>query len=130
MPSAREDYLLRLIQQMAALARRLRERLAGGGADEAAGVEREAADAITTLLGPQATLLHALDAGSAVRLAGGAERVGAWIALLRLQADAARARGEGDRATRLEARVAALEQAGRTHFGDAGIPAPPAPPAG
>lgn len=124
MPSAREDYLLRLIQQMAALARRLRERLARGGPGEAAAVEREAADATATLLGPQAPLLHALDAASAVRLAGGAERVGAWIALLRLQADAARTRGDGDRAARLAARVASLEQAGRAHFGDAGTPAP------
>ena len=124
MPSAREDYLLRLIQQMATLARRLRERLAGGTTDDAAAVEREAADAVTTLLGPQATLLHALDAGSAVRLAGGAERVAAWIALLRVQADAARARDEAARAARLDVRIAALEQAGRAYFGDAGAPAP------
>jgi len=119
MPSAREDYLLRLIQQMATLARRLRERLAGGGGDEAAAVEREAADAVATLLGPQGTLLHALDAASAVRLAGGAERVAAWIALLRVQADAARARGDGDRVARLGTRIASLEQAAHAHFGDA-----------
>lgn len=124
MPSAREDWLLKLIQQMAALARRLRERLAGGRADEAADVEREAVDAVATLLGPQGALLHALDAGSAVRLAGGAERVGAWIALLRVQADAARVRGEADRAARLDTRIAALEQAGRAHFGDAIAPLP------
>lgn len=126
MPSAREDWLLRLIQQMAALARRLRERLTGAGDDEAAAVEREAADAVATLLGPQAPLLHALDAGSAVRLAGGAERVAAWIALLRVQADAARTRADADRAARLDTRIAALEQARRAHFGDAGTPAPPA----
>jgi hypothetical protein len=119
MPSAREDYLLRLIQQLAALARRLRERLTGAGGDEAADVEREAADAVTSLLGPQAALLHALDAGSAVRLAGGAERVATWITLLEVQADAARARGEGDRAERLAARAAALGQAARAHYGDA-----------
>ena len=119
MPSAREDYLLRLIQQMATLARRLRERLTGGSSDEAADVEREAADAVATLLGPQGTLLHALDAASAVRMAGGAERVAAWIALLRVQADAVRVRGDADRAARLDARVAALEQAGRAYFGDA-----------
>jgi hypothetical protein len=119
MASAREDYLLRLIQQMATLARRLRERLTGAGADEASDVEREAADAIATLLGPQATLLHALDAGSAVQLAGGAERVAAWIALLKVQAEAARTRGDGARAAQVDARVASLERAARAHFGDA-----------
>ena len=123
MASAREDYLLRLIQQMAALARRLRERLTGAGADEAADVEREAADAVATLLGPQGALLHALDAGSAVRLAGGAERVAAWIALLRVQAEAARARGHGVRAAQLDARTASLERAAAAHFGAAGTPA-------
>ena len=118
MPSAREDYLLRLIQQMAALARRLRERLTGASSDEATDVEKEAGDAIVELLGPQATLLRSLDARSAVQLAGGAERVAAWIALLRVQAQARRARGDDATAARLDERAAALEREGRGHVGD------------
>ena len=119
MPSAREDWLQRLIQQMATLARRLRERLTGASESDAADVEREAGDAIGTLLGSQATLLQALDPASAVPLAGGAERVVAWIALLRVQADARRARGDDAHAARLDIRAAALERAARAHFGEA-----------
>lgn len=123
MPSAREDYLLRLIQQMASLARRLRERLLGGDPDEASDVEREAGTAIGELLGPQAGLLGALDPASAVRLAGGAERLGAWIALLRVQGEARRIRGDDAAATRIGTRADALERAGRAAFGDAMPPA-------
>ena len=119
MPSAREDYLLRLIQQMASLARRLRERLLGGDPDEASDVEREAGTAIGELLGPQAGLLGALDPASAAGLAGGAERLGAWISLLRVQGEARRVRGDQQGAARLEGRADALERAGRAAFGDA-----------
>ena len=119
MPSAREDYLLRLIQQMASLARRLRERLRDGDESEANDVEREAGDAIAELLGPQGRLLGAIDPSSAVRLAGGAERVAAWIALLRVQAESRRARDDSAAAARLEARATALEREGKAAFGDA-----------
>lgn len=116
MPSAREDYLIRMIQQMGEVLRRLRQRLTGQvDADDAAEVDREAGAAITTLLGPQAPLLRQLDAASAVRLIGDPERVGIWVALLRVQADARRAdtrRSDRDEtADRLAARASALEQA-------------------
>lgn len=119
MPSAREDYLIRLIQQMAALARRLRERLLGASEADAVAVEKEAGDAIAELLGPQVGLLTALDPRSAVQLAGGAERVAAWVALVRVQAEARRARGDDAQAARLDDRAAALEREGHRHFGDA-----------
>ena len=113
MPSAREDYLLRMIQQLAAIVARLRERLTGASSAEAAEVEREAGAAIGTLLGPQAPLLNQLDPASAVRLLGDAERVSMWVALTRLRADAHRAAGRADAADRLDARAAALEAAAR-----------------
>jgi hypothetical protein len=114
MPSAREDYLIRLIQQLGEVLRRLRARLTGEvTAGDAVEVEREAGGAIVTLLGPQAPLLQQLDATSAVRLVGSAERVALWTAFLRVQAEAHRAGGRADAADRLAARESALEQAAR-----------------
>jgi hypothetical protein len=114
MPSAREDYLIRMIQQLGEVLRRLRQRLTGHvEANDAAAVDREAGAAIATLLGPQAPLLQQLDPASAVRLIGDADRIALWIALLRVQADARHAdhhRGD-DSADRLITRAAALEQA-------------------
>ncbi|MFN2564929.1 MAG: hypothetical protein ABR499_07970 [Gemmatimonadaceae bacterium] len=114
MPTAREDYLIRLIQQLGIMLRRLRERLTGEtSVAEATEVEREAGQAIATLLGPQAPLLNQLDATSAARLLGDAGRVSLWVAFLRVQADARRASGGAEAAERLTARAAALEQAAR-----------------
>ena len=116
MPSAREDYLIRMIQQLGEVLRRLRQRLTGqvDGSDVAA-IDREAGGAIATLLGPQAPLLQQLDAASAVRLVGDADRVALWVAFLRVQADARRAdtrrSDSGEMADRLAARASALEQA-------------------
>ena len=112
MPAAREDYLIRLIQQLGEMLRRLRGRLAGTPAgNEIAEIHREAGAAITSLLGPQAMLLQQLDATSAARITGDPERVALWTEFLRVQADAQRAAGRPDAADRLTARAAALEQA-------------------
>lgn len=114
MPSAREDYLLRMIQRLAAVLARLRERLSGATAvADAPDVEREAGAAIVSLLGPQASLLQHLDSTSAVRLVADADRVALWIAFLRVQAEAQRASGRVDAADRLTARATELEQAAR-----------------
>jgi hypothetical protein len=113
-PSAREDYLLRMIQQIAAIVARLRERLSGTTASaEASDIEREAGAAITNLLGPQGSLLQALDPASAVRLVADAERVALWVALMRVQAEAHRVAGRSDAGDRLAARADAIEQAAR-----------------
>ena len=116
MPSAREDYLIRMIQQLGEILRRLRQRLTGQvDPSEAADVDGQARGAIATLLGPQAPLLQQLDPASAVRIVGDADRVALWVALLRVQADARRAdtrRTDRDEAAdRLAARASALEQA-------------------
>ena len=113
MPSAREDYLLRMIQQLGVVLARLRERLTGATVDEAGDIEREAAASIGTLLGPQAPLLGQIDAGTAVRLVGSADRVATWVAFLRVQAEAHRVAGRADAADRLAHRAAALEAAAR-----------------
>ncbi len=113
MPSAREDYLLRMIQQLGVVLARLRERLTGAKAEDAGEIEREAGAAVGTLLGPQAPLLGQIDPGTAVRLVGSADRVATWIAFLRVQADAHRLGGRAEAVDRLTARAAALEQAAR-----------------
>ena len=109
MPAARDDYLIRLITQAAAVLRRLRERLVGGASGEE--VAREAGTAIGELLGTQAGILGMLDATSAAKLLGDSERVAVWAGLLRVEADALRQSGAVARATALEARAASLEQA-------------------
>src|SRR5919199_6282197 len=114
MPSAREDYLLRMIRQLAGALARLRERLAGPTAvADADDIAREAGAEIVRLLGPQAPLLQQLDATSAVRIVADPQRVGFWVGLLRVQAESHRLRGRVDAAQRAEARAAALEQAAK-----------------
>lgn len=107
MPGARDDYLLRLIQQVAAMLRALRERMEGGANPEE--VSRDASTAIGELLGPQRSLMEMLDAKSAAALAGDPDKLDLWIALIRLQADAARRLNEGAKVARLAARADALE---------------------
>ncbi|MEO7361279.1 MAG: hypothetical protein ABI120_13185 [Gemmatimonadaceae bacterium] len=107
MPLARDDYLMRLIQQVAATLRRLRELLSGGALPEE--TMRDANAAIGELLGPQRALMEMLDAKSASGLVGDYERLELWVALLRLQADAARMANSLVQAEKLDARANALE---------------------
>lgn len=106
MPAARDDYLMRLLTQAAAALRRLRERLADGGAAE--DVIRDASAAISALLGPQRPLLERLDPASAAQIAGSPDTVRAWSGLLMLQADGEDALGHQAAAQRLRARARAL----------------------
>lgn len=97
------DYLLRLIAAVAATVARLRERLAGGAAPAEIVAEVRAAQG--ELLGKDAALLRAVDPASAARMLGRAERLTAWVDLLRIEADALRAAGHTDEAIRIEQRV-------------------------
>ena len=109
MPGARDDYLLRMIQQVAAALRRLRERVHGGALPDE--TMRDAGAAIGELLGPQRPLMEMLDAKSAAALAGDYERLELWVQLIHLQADAAHAANDAARAEKLSARANALEAA-------------------
>ncbi len=111
MLTERRDYLLRLIQQASAAARRIRELLTGEA--EATDVVREADQAIGDLLGggSQAQLLERVDADTAVRLVGDAERIRVWIDLLRTQAEALTKSGADAQAQRVKERALALETA-------------------
>src|SRR5687768_6659244 len=90
--SDQEDHLRRLMQQAAAALRWLRERLAGG--EPPTDIRGDAATAIASLLGPEAPLLGMLDAVTAARLLGNAERVTLWAELVEADADAALASGD------------------------------------
>jgi hypothetical protein len=109
MPGARDDYLLRMIQQAAAALRRLRERLGGGGAAEE--VAHDAGAAIGALLGPRRELFERLDPRSAAQLLGDPERVALWADLLAVRADALEATSDATGAARLRERVNALRAA-------------------
>jgi hypothetical protein len=107
MPGAREDYLLRMLTQVAAVLRRVRERLAGG--ESAAELLPALRDAEGELLGGRASLLKALDARTAAQLLSDPETVLTWVALLRLEAAVHRRAGDEAAAARAESRAAALE---------------------
>ena len=107
MPAARDDYLLRLIQQAAAALRHLRTRLGGGAAAEE--VSRDADAAIGTLLGPQRATLERLDAWSAANLLGDADRVEVWSDLIALQADLLEVTGDSAGSSALRQRADALK---------------------
>jgi hypothetical protein len=118
MATAREDYLLRLIQEMGAVLRRLRARLLGAqeGAD-AVEVREEAAAAVGQLLGPHAAVLEHLDVSSAVTLIADPQRVALWVQLLLVQAMSDERLGQAAPATARRARAAALETAARARWG-------------
>ena len=104
------DYILRLLEQAAAVVRRLRELLRGGGAEPTAIVE-EARAAQATLFGDTWTLLQRVNVATATGLIRDARQLAAWADLLRIEADANRALGDAERAAQLEARAAAIAAA-------------------
>lgn len=109
MLTERRDYILRLIQQAGAAARRFRERLTGE-ADSATEVANEADQEISALLGgaAMAPLLERVDATTAVQLLGDNERVHAWVELLTVRAEALVRSGADADAHRVMERVKAI----------------------
>lgn len=105
MPSARDDFFLRTIREVAETVRRIRARLDGGDPPEAVLPEIRAAEG--TLLAGRGALLRVLDARSAAQsLDPDAARI--WVELLRLEADAHRRGGREDAARMVDARAAEL----------------------
>ena len=109
MPSQREDYLLRLLRQIAETLRRLRDALTGEASAEEIGRDAEAA--IGELLGPRYQLLSSLDPQSATALIADPRRVELWIGLIRVQAEARRRLKDEEGASALETRAVSLERA-------------------
>jgi hypothetical protein len=108
MPSARDDFLLRQLTQVAAMMRRLREKLAGGASATEIIPEIRAAEG--ELFGSRAQLLRALDATSAARIIGSQDSVKLWVDLLRLEADAQRQGGNESAANIIATRAEQLER--------------------
>ncbi|HWL40607.1 MAG TPA: hypothetical protein VNO75_10275 [Gemmatimonadaceae bacterium] len=106
MPSQREDYLLRLILQIAETLRRLRDALTGDASP--VDIERDADAAIGELLGPRYQLLSSLDAASAVSLIADPRRVELWVGLIRVKAETRRRLGDEEGAAVLEKRADSL----------------------
>ena len=112
MPSQHSDYILRIIEQLGAAIRRIRDLLTRSSpVPEEALTELRAARG--TLLGARAAVLEELDAESAVALLGDTRPLELWITLLRLEADAWDQLGDAVRASRCRQRASDLETAGR-----------------
>ena len=102
------DYMMRMIAAAAAIVARLRSRLLGGAAPDE--IVKEARAAQVELLGPEASLLRALDPASAAHAIGDPERLSAWADLLRVEAEALRAAGDARGAEAIEQRADQLSR--------------------
>ena len=112
MHSEQQDYILRLIEQLGMVLRRLVEML-GLGRASAPQVVREAQAAQDVLLGPLAISAPLVDAPAAVKLLNDPRRLTLWIEFLRVEAAACRLQEDLERASMLESRADALERAMR-----------------
>ena len=84
MSLVQKDYILRLIESLAAAVARVRKRKEAG---DLVGARRELDMAIGELLGPSARLAPMMDSRTASQLVGDGRRVAAWATLLREDAD-------------------------------------------
>lgn len=98
------DYILRLLEQAAAVVRRLRE-LLGAGTGEPAAMIEEARAAQAELFGETWMLLQRVDVATATGLVRDARQLAVWADLLRVEAEASRALGDTERATYLATRA-------------------------
>jgi hypothetical protein len=98
------DYILRLLEQAAAVVRRLRE-LLGGGTGEPAAIVEEARAAQAALLGSAWTLLQQVNVPTATALVRDPRQLAVWADLIRVEAQATRAMGDEKRAGYLESRA-------------------------
>ena len=110
------DYILRLLEQAAAVIRRLREMLTRGGASPSEIVE-EARAAQAELFGDTWALLQRVDVSTVTGLIRDARQLALWADLLRIEAEANRQLGDEQRAQDLEVRAAKIAAA---------VPPPPA----
>jgi hypothetical protein len=109
MPSSQSDLILRMIEQMGAILRRMRARLAGGApadADTFDELERAQAE----LFGPLWSMLRSVDIETAVSLIADRRKVEMWVEFLRFEAEAAQSVDDQARADRATHRADALER--------------------
>ena len=106
------DYLLRLLEEAAAVVRRLRELLTRKGAPPAEIVE-EARAAQAALFGDTWALLQRVNVTTATGLIRDTRQLALWAELLRVEAEANRQLGDEQRAQDLAARAATIAEAAR-----------------
>jgi hypothetical protein len=107
------DYILRLLEQAAAVVRRLRELLTRGGAPPAEIVEKAQA-AQAELFGDTWALLQRVDVTTATGLIRDSRQLALWAELLRVEAEANRQLGDEQRAQDLEERAAKIAEGARS----------------
>jgi hypothetical protein len=107
------DYILRLLEEAAAVVRRLRELLGAGTAKPELIVE-EARAAQAALFGDSWMLLQQVDVATATALIRDARQLSVWADLLRAEAEANRALGDVERAEYLESRASGIAAAARS----------------
>jgi hypothetical protein len=123
--SSREDYLLRMIQQMGAVLARMLGLKNGGQVHEAM---QALDDAEGELLGPLAEVVPRVDSATAAHIVGQPLRIAAWARLLHERADLLRLAGDaagaaltvaraGELAAEAEARAEGYESAVRELLG-------------
>lgn len=108
------DYILRLLEQAAAVVRRLRELLDAGKGEPALMVE-EARAAQAALFGNTWMLLQRADVATVTGLVRDPRQLSLWAELLRVEAEASRAAGDEERAVYLETRAAGIANAAATN---------------
>jgi hypothetical protein len=104
------DYILRLLEQAAAVLRRLRE-LLGAGTAQPASIVEESRAAQAALFGDTWMLLQRVDVATATALIRDSRQLMMWADLLRVEAEANRALGDVARAEYLDTRAAGIADA-------------------
>jgi hypothetical protein len=103
--SSRDDYLLRIIQQMGAVLARMLGLKNGGQVQEAL---QTLDDAEGELLGPQAEVVPRVDSATAAHILGEPQRIAAWARLLHERAGLLRLAGDDAGAALSASRAAEL----------------------
>ena len=106
------DYILRLLEQAAAVIRRLRELLTRDGASPSEIVEESRA-AQAELFADTWPLLQRVNVATAIGLIRDTRQLALWADLLRVEAEANRQLGDEQRAQDLEARAERIAEAAR-----------------
>jgi hypothetical protein len=100
------DYILRLLESIAAVIRRLREQLAGGAAPEV--IIEESRVAQGELFGQTWAIVQRVDITTVLALIQDARQLSLYAELLQLEAEARRATGDDAGAQALETRAATI----------------------
>lgn len=105
MSLVQRDYILRLIEAVAAALARISRRRESG---DLQGARREAQIATVEFLGPLASIVGSVDSRTAADLIGESWRLAAWAQLLGADAETLRLMGQSDAADRNDRRAAEL----------------------